>query len=136
MPELVMVGFVYRMGSWAHEAHISPQHIPQLREFVEARPAEESSDPCHPRVVLPRRGVIVLGQHRVHGSEFPQPECLPVQADPLLVEERRPGEIRQGIIAAHRGGADGALIFRYPGPTPEMMREIRKTNEEIAEISG
>lgn len=49
-----------------------------------------------------------------------------------LVEERRPGELREGILAAHKGGADGALIFRYPGPTPAMMKEIREVNEEIA----
>ncbi len=53
-----------------------------------------------------------------------------------VVEERRPGEIREGILAARRGGADGALIFRYPGPTLEMMHEIRQANHEIGEISG
>lgn len=53
-----------------------------------------------------------------------------------VVEERRPGELREGILAARRGGADGALVFRYPGPTPEMMREIRQTNEEIGEVEG
>ena len=43
-----------------------------------------------------------------------------------------PGELRRGMLSAKAGGADGATIFCYPGPSAEQMKEIRETNEEAS----
>ena len=43
-----------------------------------------------------------------------------------------PGELRRGMLSAKAGGADGATIFCYPGPSAEQMKEIRESNEEAS----
>ena len=47
------------------------------------------------------------------------------------IQDLPPGQLRRGILAAKAGGADGAMIFCYPGPSVAQTEEIKTTNEEL-----
>src|SRR6202008_1580184 len=73
------------------EAHLTPEDVPELRQLVHGRAAENPPDPCDARVPLgglqgsePRAGI------RHHGPEVPAPEMLPAVSDALLTVEPRP----------------------------------------------
>src|SRR5271154_4279515 len=42
------------LGARPDEAHLSDQHVPELRQLVEPRLSQESADPSDARVVLAR----------------------------------------------------------------------------------
>ena len=46
------------------------------------------------------------------------------------IRQQTPDDLQTGILSAAEGGADGVVIFSYPGPTPEQMEAIRKTSAE------
>src|SRR5689334_2408909 len=53
--------------SWPHEAHLPLEHVPELRQLIEAPMAKESADPRHPRVMVqqePSR-ILALGEQLV-----------------------------------------------------------------------
>src|SRR3954471_21517024 len=79
------------LGPRADHAHVAAEDVPQLRQFVEARPPEEPTD---------RRdaGVVAVRPHRAgfrfgisdHRSELVHGERAAVSADARLVIEHRP----------------------------------------------
>jgi GDPmannose 4,6-dehydratase len=76
---------------WSDQTHVSPHHVPQLGEFVEARrPQEpaERSQPLHVRQQLPLP-VAYIG----HCPELEQRERFPMEPRSLLPEEDRPTEL-------------------------------------------
>jgi len=48
------------------------------------------------------------------------------------MRQHTPEDLRTGILSAAEGGADGAVVFRYPSPTPEQMESIRQTSNQVA----
>ena len=44
------------------------------------------------------------------------------------IRQQSPDDLRTGVISAAEGGADGVVIFSYPGPTPEQMEAIRQAS--------
>ena len=84
----------------ADEAHVALQDVEQLRQLVEARPAQHVADPGDPGVtgeLEQRAGALVVGLHGgeaglgvdAHRAELEHPELAVAQADPLLAEEDR-----------------------------------------------
>ena len=48
------------------------------------------------------------------------------------IREQSPEDVHTGILSAKAGGADGAVIFSYPGPNPEQKDAIARANLEIS----
>jgi hypothetical protein len=46
------------------------------------------------------------------------------------IEEIKPGELRQGIESAKEAGADGVVIYQYPGISKDQLAEIKSANFE------
>src|SRR2546427_5638732 len=44
VPRLVLLNLVPQWGPRTDKRHVPPQHIPELRELVEARPAKDASN--------------------------------------------------------------------------------------------
>ena len=80
------------LGPRADEAHVADQHVPQLRQLVEPRAAQEAADRRDAVVVLPRphRAGCRLGV-LPHRTELVDREDAAVLADALLVIEGRTG---------------------------------------------
>ena len=51
------------------------------------------------------------------------------------IRQQPPEDLRTGILSAKAGGADGAVIFSYPGPTPEQLAAIADADETASQIS-
>src|SRR4051812_16827288 len=79
------------LGPRADDRHIAAEDVPELRQFVEVKPAEPLADRRAARVVVarPDRAGLVLGP-LVHRAEFVDVERLAVEAHPLLLVEDRP----------------------------------------------
>jgi len=45
------------------------------------------------------------------------------------IRQQTPDELKTGILAAREAGADGVVIFNYPGPTPEQMGAISSASK-------
>src|SRR5438309_5630888 len=77
-------------GSRAYKAHLSDQDIPELRQLVEAEPAEELADPRSPRVSggRPDRAGSRLSVGG-HGPELVHDHRLLIEASPLLMDQHR-----------------------------------------------
>src|SRR5881409_1253609 len=83
-----------------HETHLTLQHVPQLWQLVDARPAEPSPDPRHAGVVPDLEqwlaGLVAIAEgldHRVgalhHGAELEEGErAAPPPQTGLPVEHR------------------------------------------------
>ena len=86
-------------GPRADKAHFTSKNVPQLRQLVEARLANEAANPGDPWILLqfvigfplgPHDGVLgeQILQHLVgvgdHAAELPRAEAATVTADPLL----------------------------------------------------
>jgi hypothetical protein len=86
-------------------AHLAAQNIEQLRQFIKARPSQETAEPRHAGIALQlmvsspfRRGVWignnVIGENTiaidVHASEFVQHEGCAVLTDSALSKNDRP----------------------------------------------
>lgn len=48
------------------------------------------------------------------------------------IRQTTPEELRTGILCAKEAGADGVVIFSYPGMTPEQKKAIADANREIS----
>src|SRR5437867_9130910 len=51
MPGLVLYELVRKRGPGSDQRHVPPQHVPQLRQFVEARLSKHASDRRDPWIV-------------------------------------------------------------------------------------
>ena len=60
VPTAAGLGLGARQGAWTDQRHVAPQHVPELRQLVDARPAEESADVRDAGVVLQFEGRPVL----------------------------------------------------------------------------
>src|SRR5512138_1267256 len=79
-----------RVGARADQGHVTLEDVDELRQLVEAGPAQEAPHPRHPVVVAPGQYLGVgVGQVVVHGAEFPALEQIVVEAVALLPEEHR-----------------------------------------------
>jgi len=88
--ELELLDEVRALRSRTHERHLADEHIPELREFIEAQLPEHLANSRHPLVVqdVPSHiGVTV----NPHGAELQHVEELPVAADTALTEQDRAG---------------------------------------------
>ena len=72
----------------ADDRHVPAQHVPELRELVEVRPAEDAAEGRHPRIVhrgpARRAGLLGVGAHRPELVHLEQAASL---AGPDLTEE-------------------------------------------------
>jgi len=68
---------------------IRPNHVEQLRQFVDTGPPQEVSDPGHATVAAPGllhgRTIFLYG----HRAEFPDRKCASVKTSPPLFEDCR-----------------------------------------------
>ena len=83
---------LHEQGAGTHQAHVAAQHVPELRQLVEARRPEELAETRDSRAVwqrLPRSVARVA-----HGSEFHQSKGPCTQSGALLHEENRRPETR------------------------------------------
>ena len=76
------------LRAWPDEAHLAAQHIPQLRQFVEAGTSQEVSDSCTTGVAryCPYRSEIAFGFF-IHRAEFDDCETPPFESDANLSEK-------------------------------------------------
>src|SRR3546814_8385641 len=75
----------------ADQRHVALENVDELRQLVEARPAQEAPHPRHPAVVAPGQHLgIGVGQVVMHGPELPAIEQIVVEAVALLPEKHRP----------------------------------------------
>lgn len=48
------------------------------------------------------------------------------------IRDQSPEDLRAGVLCAKAGGADGAVIFSYPGPNPQQKEAIARADLEIS----
>src|SRR5262249_34175761 len=108
------------LRSRADERHLAAQHVPQLRQLVEAGRAQPAPGGGDARVATRGRrwrlGVGVAG----HCAELPHAETPAVAADALLREERRAG----------------APAADAPGAPEQERRQRDQRGEGHAEVEG
>src|SRR5260370_27739841 len=83
--------------AWPHDAHLSPQHVPELGKFIEAGLAQSCADPGHAGIVLefipdfkfaPEYRVALQDLIRVHrhGAQLKRVKFAPRTNDATAVE--------------------------------------------------
>src|SRR3954470_16171080 len=98
LPALVLGHLLGNRRPGAHQAHVPPQHVPELRQLVEAEAAKEPADRRHPRIALQLedRAVHLVEVHQLaaavlgvrhHGAELVEGEGAAVQPTAGLPEE-------------------------------------------------
>jgi hypothetical protein len=77
------------LGARTHQRHVAAQHVPQLRQLVQAGAAQDLADTGDAVIGgdIPR--VVAVGVDP-HGAELQQLERMAVLADPDLAEQHRP----------------------------------------------
>lgn len=90
--------------SRAHQAHLAPQHVDELRQLIQAGPAEEAPDPGDPRIVPPlvRPRTEFDPAAPDHGAELQHRKDPSPFADPRLAEQDRSGRIEFDRHRDHR----------------------------------
>ena len=114
----------------ADDAHVPPEDVEQLREFVDLQLADDAPDFGHVRVFVPDHAAVLVVAHprAGHGTEFVTVELLPARARALLPEDdlspvlrldRDRHEQQQGREHDHaeQRGAKIKGIFENPIPT-------------------
>jgi hypothetical protein len=141
---VVALDLVRQGGPRPDDAHLAPQDVDKLRQFVKREPAEETADGREPRVVR---------KHRVgtieHRAELERDEWLPIAADALLAEDDRAGSTE-----AHRHRADkphdsgghgsydqqaqveGALAYVLPLRPKRQTDQPVLTDDDFTSIQG
>src|SRR6188508_1070316 len=110
MPDAVPVNLARRGRPWANDAHLPPEHVPQLRQLVETGAAQPTAGLGDARVVGDLEGGSVdfgevfqvpetLFGVGHHGPELQAGEHAAVQADSPLSEKGRPA-----VDSAYVGG--------------------------------
>lgn len=76
---------MHQQGARTDQTHVSPDHIEQLRQLVEAGPAEKPTETGYPISVRKHKAIFVacIG----HGAEFIQQEGPSFFPRPLLPEK-------------------------------------------------
>src|SRR5882672_7752481 len=132
-----------RHGARPDEAHLTGQHVEELRKLVEAAATQEAARSRDPRVVGDledgARGLAQVLELRLspagvfhHRPELHHPEAPLVEADPLLHEEDRAGRVAldgQGDEAEYREqqreheGHDGDIREPLDQELPFFLRD-------------
>ena len=73
--------------SWPHDAHLSAEDIPQLRQLVDAQRAQLLSKSRQPFLVRQQRAGFIPGV--IHAAEFVELEDLLIFSRTLLTEDHR-----------------------------------------------
>ena len=73
------------LGPWTNQAHISAEHVIELRKFIELEFAYESTNRCHSQVAIHREFLAwfvaaVFG----HAAKFIDPKQTPAQPHSIL----------------------------------------------------
>ncbi len=79
------------VGAWADDGHVAVQHVEELRQLIQRRPAQKAAQRSDPRVVARRL------QHHIgvfldaHAAKFPDHDRAAVQPVAALAEQHRAG---------------------------------------------
>ena len=84
----VLLGVLEHVRPRPHDGHVAPEHVDELGQLVDARPAQEIPEPGLARVVPGRLHPVGVGVD-AHRTEFDAPERLAVLPAALLQEEHR-----------------------------------------------
>ena len=76
-------------GSRPHEAHVAHQHVDQLRQFVDLRRPQDSTDFRDPRIGAEGDKAAAFGGVPHHRAELVDLKRTEAAADPLLTKEDR-----------------------------------------------
>src|SRR5207302_8477654 len=69
----------------ADKPHVTLQHAPELRNFIQPRTAQEPPNARDARIIVGRPGCPRVGFRVLpHGTELEAEKCGPAQTDPLL----------------------------------------------------
>ena len=104
MPRLEQLVVADGQRAGPDEAHLSAEHVQQLRELVDREAAEERPDACDARIVLDLEeralGLVLLLELglqrlrvRAHRAELEHVELPLVEADAAVAVEHRPGRL-------------------------------------------
>ena len=127
----------------ADEAHVAAEHVPELRQLVEARAPQEAADARHPRVVaslnigsLEARRTDELGEPLLgvghHRPELEHPERPPSLAGPrVCAEEHRAAPIEP---IATRGGRSGARTTSASARSTSIARLRSSVERETSQV--
>ncbi len=134
---LVAVDELDLLGARADEAHVAEQHVDELRQLVEARPAQQPADARHARVVVElehRLAELVEGHERRqqilgvrhHRPELEHPEGAAALPRPRLREDDRAAAVEHDRRArsarrAARGRAE------HGSETTTSIARLRKS---------
>src|SRR5262245_24218174 len=78
------------MRPGADQAHLTLEHVPELRELVETNPAQDAPEWRHPRVIRQRRAVTtVIAAFIPHGTKLVTVELLVILPNTPLHEQHR-----------------------------------------------
>src|SRR5947209_13947444 len=80
-----------RMRTRADQAHLTAEHVQELRQFIDIVPAHPSADAGNPRVILARVRDLAIVVERRHRAEFHDPERRLVEARTPLEKQHRTG---------------------------------------------
>lgn len=83
-----------RMRTRTDHRHLAAQHVDELRQLIEVRPAQEAPEACHARIgtarLTRRRSERRIAQIGVHGSELQELEGPCSMAEPDLAVDDGP----------------------------------------------
>src|SRR5690349_15895884 len=95
MPKMIKRNFVfvavhafYPLGTRTNQAHVTFEDVPKLRQFIEPRFAQPSTDPRNPRIPFARINIVGLFRAIRHRAKLVSNESLAFPSDPNLVENR------------------------------------------------
>lgn len=99
----VKVDEFLQLRPWAHKAHLTAKHVPQLRQLIKPGGAQESPDRGNPEV--PGAGNGMAGNVNPHRPKLQHRESSSSHTDPVRTVDDRPGRIekhRHGNEQRHR----------------------------------
>ena len=141
MPHVVGGDLPRQWRPRAHQAHLAADHVPELRQFVDAGAAQEATHAGDPRIVGDLEGgsadlvaLLQLAQPLLgvgdHGAELEDLERSTVEADPRLPEEDRrdPGRDRDQQRAQPDQGHGGQR--QVHGPLDRQAEDPVRSVEE------
>jgi hypothetical protein len=86
----VTLEVLHQEGTWADQAHVSTQDVPQLGQLVETGAAEESAE--SDQAVGVREQVAIAIARVLHRPKLEERKGLPSKPRPLLTKEDRPAQ--------------------------------------------
>ncbi len=120
------------MGAGSDNRHFTAQHVQQLRQFVDARAADDPADPGNPVVVLAgRTRARRIELFHAHRAEFEDREEAVAPAGPLLDEHHRPAifqldqqrhERKQRCQGKHGASRQGGIKRALDGSRSQSQR--------------